>query len=102
MVGRLISSPGGYPRAYICDECIGICNSILNEDVDGEPAKPESEALRLRAYLAHLLEYIPDSDLATVEKILHALRDPELRMAKRNAGEVVPISAGGDPQDRGM
>ena len=29
VVGKLISSPSDYPRAYICDECIAVCNSIL-------------------------------------------------------------------------
>ncbi len=28
----MISSPGEYPRAYICDECIAVCNSILEDD----------------------------------------------------------------------
>lgn len=32
MVGKLISSPSDYPRAYICDECIAVCNSILEDD----------------------------------------------------------------------
>jgi ATP-dependent Clp protease ATP-binding subunit ClpX len=32
VVGKLISSPGDYPRAYICDECIAVCNSILEDD----------------------------------------------------------------------
>jgi ATP-dependent Clp protease ATP-binding subunit ClpX len=31
-VGKLISSPGDHPRAYICDECVAICNTILDED----------------------------------------------------------------------
>jgi ATP-dependent Clp protease ATP-binding subunit ClpX len=31
-VGKLISSPGEHPRAYICNECIGVCNTILEED----------------------------------------------------------------------
>ena len=31
-VGKLISSPGDHPRAYICDECVAVCNSILEED----------------------------------------------------------------------
>ena len=26
-VAKLISSPTDYPRAYICDECIAVCNS---------------------------------------------------------------------------
>jgi ATP-dependent Clp protease ATP-binding subunit ClpX len=32
VVGKLISSPSEYPRAYICDECIAVCNSILEDD----------------------------------------------------------------------
>ncbi len=31
-VAKLISSPSDYPRAYICDECVGVCNSILEDD----------------------------------------------------------------------
>ncbi len=37
VVGKLISSPSEYPRAYICDECIAVCNSILEDDKP-EPA----------------------------------------------------------------
>ena len=36
VVGKLISTPGDYPKAYICDECVAVCNSILEDD------KPES------------------------------------------------------------
>ena len=35
LVGKLISSPSDYPRAYICDECVVVCDSIL-EDGRGE------------------------------------------------------------------
>jgi ATP-dependent Clp protease ATP-binding subunit ClpX len=31
-VHRLISSPDERPRAYICDECVAVCNSILEEE----------------------------------------------------------------------
>ena len=31
-VGKLISSPSDFPRAYICDECVAVCNSILEEE----------------------------------------------------------------------
>ena len=34
-VAKLISSPSEYPRAYICDECVAVCNSILEDD-EGE------------------------------------------------------------------
>ncbi len=43
VVGKLISSPSDYPRAYICDECIAVCNSILEDDAPkrayGAPGK---------------------------------------------------------------
>jgi ATP-dependent Clp protease ATP-binding subunit ClpX len=38
VVGKLISSPSDYPRAYICDECIGVCNSILEDDKTDQPS----------------------------------------------------------------
>ena len=31
-VAKLISNPSDYPRAYICDECISVCASILEDD----------------------------------------------------------------------
>ncbi len=34
-VQKLISSPSDYPRAYICDECISVCNSILVDTIVG-------------------------------------------------------------------
>ena len=54
VVGKLISSPSEYPRAYICDECITVCNSIL-EDYRAErsgagPAKLH-KPLELKEYL---------------------------------------------------
>src|SRR4029077_18624567 len=40
-VAKLISSPSDYPRAYICDECVADCNSILEDD---RPATPQTSA----------------------------------------------------------
>ena len=37
-VAKLISSPSDYPRAYICDECVAVCNSILEDDRTTSPA----------------------------------------------------------------
>jgi ATP-dependent Clp protease ATP-binding subunit ClpX len=31
-VTKLISSPGAHPRSYICDECVAVCNTILEEE----------------------------------------------------------------------
>lgn len=39
VVSKLISAPGDYPRAYICDECILVCAAILEDD------RPQPEAV---------------------------------------------------------
>ncbi len=44
-VAKLISSPSDYPRAYICDECVAVCNSILEDD-KGE-AQPGAAVVQL-------------------------------------------------------
>src|ERR1700742_2253083 len=42
-VAKLISSPSDYPRAYICDECVAVCNSILEDD-RGDSTHPATTA----------------------------------------------------------
>ncbi len=32
IVTKLIATPGDYPKSYICDECVLICNAILQEE----------------------------------------------------------------------
>ncbi len=44
-VTKLISSPSEYPRAYICDECVAVCNSILEDDRGNEPARAGLQTL---------------------------------------------------------
>ena len=76
MVGKLISAPSDYPRAYICAECIAVSNSILEDDKPEHapaPADPTSGIFVLRRDLQLLLDEIPDSDLPTVAKILEGL-----------------------------
>ncbi len=36
-VGKLISSPRDYPRAYICEECMAVCHSIIVDDSKDDP-----------------------------------------------------------------
>jgi ATP-dependent Clp protease ATP-binding subunit ClpX len=49
-VAKLISSPSDYPRAYICDECVAVCNSILEDD------RSETQAGAAPAHLPKPLE----------------------------------------------
>ncbi len=44
-VAKLISSPSDYPRAYICDECVAVCNSILEDDRTATPASTQPNQL---------------------------------------------------------
>jgi len=37
---KLISNPADYPRAYICDGCIAVCASILEDDRDMDVPGP--------------------------------------------------------------
>ena len=43
-VEKLISSPSDYPRAYICNECVGVCQQILEEE-KREQATPVNRRL---------------------------------------------------------
>ena len=51
-VRKLISSPSGNPaRAYICDECVTVCASILEDDRD----QPEVSPLKTESPESHPL-----------------------------------------------
>jgi len=71
VVGKLISSPSSYPRAYICDECIMVCNSILEDDkLDPPLAAPDNTALQQRRQAHALVEQVPLEKLeALIERI---------------------------------
>jgi ATP-dependent Clp protease ATP-binding subunit ClpX len=43
-VEKLISSPSEYPRSYICNECVGVCQQIL-EDEKREQTTPANKRL---------------------------------------------------------
>jgi ATP-dependent Clp protease ATP-binding subunit ClpX len=89
VVGKLISSPSDYPRAYICDECIAVCNSILEDD-RAEPAgtAPNKlpKPLELKEYLD---QYVIGQEL-TKRKLAVAVYNhyKRIQLNKRTAGEV--------------
>ena|SRR5271166_6235213 len=69
-VGKLISSPSDYPGAYICNECIAVCNAIIEDDISGDasPALSDIEAKALGNLPHPLLDHALASEfLATVE-----------------------------------
>jgi ATP-dependent Clp protease ATP-binding subunit ClpX len=90
-VSKLISSPSDYPRAYICDECIAVCNSILEDDKTeaaangGVPAKLP-KPFELKEYLD---QYVVGQE-ETKRKLAVAVYNhyKRVQMNKRGGGDV--------------
>ncbi len=89
VVGKLISSPSDYPRAYICDECIAVCNSIIEDDRHeqsyGAPGKLP-RPLELKEYLD---QYVIGQD-ATKKKLAVAVYNhyKRIQMNKQRGSDV--------------
>jgi ATP-dependent Clp protease ATP-binding subunit ClpX len=89
VVGKLISSPSDYPRAYICDECIAVCNSILEDDRQDQPyGAPHKlpKPLELKEYLD---QYVIGQE-ATKKKLAVAVYNhyKRVQMNKQRGGDV--------------
>ncbi len=62
-VAKLISSPSDYPRAYICDECVAVCNSILEDDRgDAAPATTAGHLPKPQEVKSFLDDYVIGQD----------------------------------------
>ncbi|MBC7924939.1 MAG: ATP-dependent Clp protease ATP-binding subunit ClpX [Bryobacteraceae bacterium] len=89
VVGKLISSPSDYPRAYICDECIAVCNSILEDDRQDQPygLPPKlPKPLELKEYLD---QYVIGQE-GTKKKLAVAVYNhyKRIQMNKQRGGDV--------------
>ena len=63
-VAKLISSPSDYPRAYICDECVAVCNSILEDDKgEAQPGAAPAHLPKPAEVRAFLDEYVIGQDI---------------------------------------
>jgi len=105
-VAKLISSPSDYPRAYICDECVAVCNSILEDDrgeaVQGTTPLHLPKPQEVRAFLD---EYVIGQD-QTKKKLAVAVynhykriqmnktRGNDVELAKSNILLVGPTGSG--------
>ena len=93
VVGKLISSPSDYPRAYICDECIAVCNSILEDDRREQPyGAPHKlpKPLELKDYLE---QYVVGQE-ATKKKLAVAVYNhyKRIQMSKQRLSGDVELS----------
>ncbi|MGC8550955.1 MAG: ATP-dependent Clp protease ATP-binding subunit ClpX [Acidobacteriaceae bacterium] len=105
-VAKLISSPSDYPRAYICDECVAVCNSILEDDRAEAPSGAAPAQLpKPHEVKAFLDEYVIGQD-QTKKKLAVAVynhykriqmnraRGNDVELAKSNILLVGPTGSG--------
>jgi ATP-dependent Clp protease ATP-binding subunit ClpX len=105
-VAKLISSPSDYPRAYICDECVAVCNSILEDDrSEATPGAAPTHLPKPQEVRAFLDEYVIGQD-QTKKKLAVAVynhykriqmnktRGNDVELAKSNILLVGPTGSG--------
>ncbi len=105
-VAKLISSPSDYPRAYICDECVGVCNSILEDDRgEAHPTTSPAHLPKPQDVKKFLDEYVIGQD-QTKKKLAVAVynhykriqmnqaRNNEIELSKSNILLIGPTGSG--------
>jgi len=105
-VAKLISSPSDYPRAYICDECVAVCNSILEDDrSDVQPGVAPAHLPKPQEVKAFLDEYVIGQD-QTKKKLavavynhykriqMNRVKGNEVELSKSNILLVGPTGSG--------
>ncbi len=93
-VAKLISSPSDYPRAYICDECVAVCNSILEDDRTATPAATTPNQLpKPQEVKAFLDEYVIGQE-QTKKKLAVAVYNHYKRiyMNRQRVGDGIELS----------
>ena len=105
VVGKLISSPSDYPRAYICDECIAVCNSILEDDKSDTPSSAPHKLPKPLEVKEHLDQYVIGQD-GTKKKLavavynhckrihMNKLRSTDVELSKSNILLIGPTGTG--------
>ncbi len=105
VVGKLISSPSDYPRAYICDECIAVCNSILEDDKSDLPSSAPHKLPKPLEVKEYLDQYVIGQD-GTKKKLavavynhckrihMNKLRSTDVELSKSNILLIGPTGTG--------
>ncbi len=105
-VAKLISSPSDYPRAYICDECVAVCNSILEDDKGEVPASAALPHLPKPAEVKTFLDEFVIGQDVTKKKLavavynhykrvqMNRVRGNDVELAKSNILLVGPTGSG--------
>jgi ATP-dependent Clp protease ATP-binding subunit ClpX len=93
-VAKLISSPSDYPRAYICDECVAVCNSILEDDrAATPPASTPNQLPKPQEVKTFLDEYVIGQE-QTKKKLAVAVYNHYKRiyMNRQRTGDGIELS----------
>jgi ATP-dependent Clp protease ATP-binding subunit ClpX len=105
VVGKLISSPSDYPRAYICDECIAVCNSILEDDKVEQPTGVPNRIPRPQEVKEFLDQYVIGQE-STKKKLavavynhckrihMNRIRNTDVELQKSNILLIGPTGTG--------
>ena len=105
VVGKLISSPSDYPRAYICDECIAVCNSILEDDKVEPPSGTPNKIPKPLEVKEFLDQYVIGQE-STKKKLavavynhckrihMNRMRNTEVELQKANILLIGPTGTG--------
>jgi len=105
VVGKLISSPSDYARAFICDECIAVCNSILDDDKP-EPASTGPHKIPKPLEIKDFLDQYVIGQEPTKRKLavavynhskriqMNRMRNSEVELAKSNILLIGPTGTG--------
>ena len=101
----MISSPSDYPRAYICDECITVCNSILEDDKTEQPTTSPNKLPKPLEVKEFLDQYVIGQE-ATKKKLavavynhckrihMNRMRNTEVELSKSNILLIGPTGTG--------
>ncbi|HWT64602.1 MAG TPA: ATP-dependent Clp protease ATP-binding subunit ClpX, partial [Terracidiphilus sp.] len=105
-MAKLISSPSDYPRAYICDECVAVCNSILEDDRgEAHPAAAAGHLPKPQEVKSFLDDFVIGQD-QTKKKLavavynhykriqMNRMRNSDVELAKSNILLIGPTGSG--------
>ncbi len=105
-VAKLISSPSDYPRAFICDECVAVCNSILEDDrSEAHPAAGSLHLPKPHEVKSYLDDYVIGQD-QTKKKLavavynhykriqMNRMRNNDVELSKSNILLIGPTGSG--------
>jgi ATP-dependent Clp protease ATP-binding subunit ClpX len=103
-VRKLISSPDDRPRAYICDECVAVCNTILEDESGDRLATAQGKLPRPAEVKAFLEQYVVGQEktkkkLAVAvynhyKRILLSRQRSDVELAKSNILLIGPTGTG--------